>query len=487
VLAEVWQVTAGWGGWPFLGFIIPVLVAIMAAALPYWHNQLVNQLADPADRASIRAELTTDAAAGRRFRDGVDRLLGLVDRYFGPPLGLRAFDRCLLHAYLYPIVLFVIAWAAGAPGGLRGIELLVDLGAWERVWRGAVFVLSIAVAFGWAWFVFSRLNQIDAAIRRRIDAAGRDSSLKRAVPARSKNLLKELITVAAAGVVAGVAAAVVALVAAVVAAVAVAGAVAAAAAAIVAGVAAGVVAVAGAAAVAGASAVAAALGAVIAAATAGAAAAAIITFYVALPAANAALDWLSWLITRRLLRRPPDGDSTSRLAVGMGARLFFDLGFAFASLCLLAIVLPNTIEIANSLFIILDWPMIAWRPLLDQAVAAPFSSGVFVTGMLLTTLVPTLLHVAAGLFGVFAVWSLAAREAVRLIPADPAGDMRPSAQQRTAWLLVRRRLWLIPAALSCIPLVAALTYGLTFFTGPIGLFLADLAIWSTGWAHGLQG
>ena len=119
--------------------------------------------------------------------------------------------------------------------------------------------------------------------------------------------------------------------------------------------------------------------------------------------------------------------------------------------------------------------------------AAPFSSGLFVTGMLLTTLVPTLLHVAAGLFGVFAVWSLAARDAVRLIPADPAGDMRPSAQQRAAWLLVRRRLWLIPAALSCIPLVAALTYGLTFFTGPIGLFLADLAIWSTGWAHGRQG
>lgn len=171
----------------------------------------------------------------------------------------------------------------------------------------------------------------------------------------------------------------------------------------------------------------------------------------------------------------------------MSARLVFDLVFAFASLCLLAIVLPNTIETTNRLLAAAGVPAIDWRARLQQAVEAPLSQGLFVTGMLFTTLVPTLLHVAAGLFGVFAVWSLAAREAARLIPADPAGSMSPRAQQRAAWLLVRRRLWLIPAALSCIPLVAVLAYALTFLTGPLGRFLADLALWSIGWAQGWQG
>jgi hypothetical protein len=175
----------------------------------------------------------------------------------------------------------------------------------------------------------------------------------------------------------------------------------------------------------------------------------------------------------------------ARLVLGISVRLLFDLAFAFASLCLLAIILSNTVEITNRLSATLDWPTIAWRNLLHQAVDAPFSQGLFVTGMLLTTLVPTLLHIIAGLFGVFAVWTFGAREVATLIPDDPAADMLPSAQQRVAWLLIRRRLWLIPATLCCLPLVAFLAAILSIFTGPIGLFLADLALCGTSWSHGL--
>lgn len=211
----------------------------------------------------------------------------------------------------------------------------------------------------------------------------------------------------------------------------------------------------------------------------------ILVFYVALPIANAVLDWVSWIITRWLLRRPADSARSGRLALGIGTRLFFDLVFAFASLCLLALAVPNAIELSNRLFARLALPEVSWLTLLDQAVEAPFSSGFFVTGMLLTTLLPTLMHVVAGLFGVFAVWTLGGREMVALIPADGTESMPPSDQQRVAWFMIRRRLWLVPAILACLPLVAVLAYGVTFFTGPIGLFLADIALCGSSWAHGI--
>ena len=216
-----------------------------------------------------------------------------------------------------------------------------------------------------------------------------------------------------------------------------------------------------------------------------AAATTIMVLYVALPIANAALDWLSWAVTRWLLRRSSDVAGATLAAISMASRLALDLGIAFLSLCLMALLLPNVIEGTNWLFARFAWPTIAWLPLLNQALEAPFTQGLFVTGMLLTTLVPTLLHVAAGLFGVFAVWSGGGNAMVARIPVEATTHMEESTCQAVAWYLLRRQIWLIPAILATVLLVLPLAWLLTFLTGPIGLFLADLALCGTSWSHGL--
>lgn len=136
------QALVGWGGWSFVGFVSTAALALIVPLLPYQHGLLLKQLGDSTDRTRIRERLSTDAGIGRRFCDGLNGFLNHVDRYFGPPFGWRAFDRCLLHAYLYPIVLFGIAWVAGASGGLGSVDILASAEVCERFWRALLLIAA---------------------------------------------------------------------------------------------------------------------------------------------------------------------------------------------------------------------------------------------------------------------------------------------------------------------------------------------------------
>jgi len=119
----------------------------------------------------------------------------------------------------------------------------------------------------------------------------------------------------------------------------------------------------------------------------------ILIFYAVVPTVNAAFDWSSWIATRRLL---------SRLAGVRGifvitGHAVLDLFFAILFLAGLSVVLPFFIEITNVVFAAMSGPNLEWRLMLGAAIDDPLGGGILVTGMLLTTLIPTVLHLSMAL------------------------------------------------------------------------------------------
>jgi hypothetical protein len=459
----------------FLGIVVGAVITLVL----YQHGQLLAQVKDEQDRARIREQLTTDAGIASRFGDGIAGLMTCIDGYFGPRLGWRAFDRCLLHAYLYPILLFVAAWVAGASGELGAVEVLSTTAWWQRL----LTALAMTFAVAWGFVVFPRMSEVQRASRQYVQSWLEKSSLASHEPVSrfklSRNLLIAgifLLTIVpltfvvnfsfvflGVGIVIVVGGTISELIIFAIVALFV-----------ICGSPAGKIAIVVMIAIA------------FSFTFAGAAAATtILLLYVALPIANAALDWLSWAVTRSLMRRSTNWAGAALNAISIASRLALDLGLAFVSLCVLALLLPNVVEGTNWLFGWLEWPTIAWLPLLNQALEAPFTQGVFVTGMLLTTLVPTLLHVAAGLFRLFVVWSGGGSAMAARMPVDATTPIVESDCQAVAWFLLRRRLWLIPATIATVLLVVPLAWLLTALTGPIGIFLGDLALCGTSWSHGL--
>ena len=139
----------------------------------------------------------------------------------------------------------------------------------------------------------------------------------------------------------------------------------------------------------------------------------------------------------------------------------------------LAALAAFTLEAFNLFAATLEWPAFDWRSQISLARAYPFSAGLFVTGMLVTTLLPTIIHTTLGLGHAFTIWTPSAKGAAALI----SDDMPTSAKQKVARVMVYRRLWYIPAFV----LVCGLIWGLSLialFGEPLGYYLEKTALWS---------
>ncbi len=138
----------------------------------------------------------------------------------------------------------------------------------------------------------------------------------------------------------------------------------------------------------------------VAVAVAAAAAAAVLAFILTIiPVLNALFDWLSWAVSRWLmgrLRADATRPGIFRRAGALLAHLAIDGAVAIACLFGLAIVLIN---MAHAI----DAPEL-WDDTLIAAKEAPFSArGSTMTVMLLSTLVPTALHLFFALFALAAI------------------------------------------------------------------------------------
>ena len=282
--------------------------------------------------------------------------------WFGKPWSSQAFVLCVIIAFVYPLLFLVVAWVSGAQLVLAGKPVFpLGLAIEERL--GIAFVL-IALIIG--LYQIGKLHaRFAGSLRRVLPMRWRDHGL--VVSLSDYFVVASAVAVAVAGASAGAGA--------------------------------GAVAVAGA--VAGAFAVA------VAVAFAGAGKSqtfvVLVVMFMLLPIVNALFDWVSWAISRWLLfglvgpRMIASGNVRPRRA-DWGLLAVHGLADAAVALLLLiglAVVLPALFQSWNALAAMQGWSSVEWWLYLHDARQEPFGKGVFVTAMLLSTLLPTLAHTFA--------------------------------------------------------------------------------------------
>lgn len=197
-------------------------------------------------------------------------------------------------------------------------------------------------------------------------------------------------------------------------------------------------------------------------------------FLIVLPVVNALLDWPSWLLSRWLGR-----DLLKRLGDNRFQQLWallwhgiVDLMGAAAFLILLAFLLPRAV----ALFLDLTAPLVgvpnaALGAYLCLSAQEPLGGGLWATGMLFSTLVPTALHLMFLIASPLALWArprgqqwkdrVAYLRGERMAPPESdlpespllrefaltdGGLLRETAT-KVAWWRIRQTLVLYPAAL----------------------------------------
>jgi hypothetical protein len=194
--------------------------------------------------------------------------------------------------------------------------------------------------------------------------------------------------------------------------------------------------------------------------------AAFFLFWVALPVANAVWDYASWWISRGL-----GADLVTQIRSGsrsIGRKVWtalwhsaLDLGAALVLLAALASTLPNVVE----------WflPVFADEAQWCAMAREPLGEGLWVTSMLLSTLVPTALHLAAVIASPAAALALRFRQAPevaqlleRANAIEDESACRAYLESRafkqaadsaaTYFALVRPGIWTLAALFACLGL-----------------------------------
>lgn len=454
-----------WQGWSVTGSIaalLILLITILLWLLPFPSSAVAGQLADPGARGDLRGRFGA-VPPFSRYLAAMRRLDRWLKRWFGNRWSGQAFERCLAIAFVFPVALFLIASVlAGYKNGQISFgELLLFL-------FGAVMV-SIAVRalfhLGY-WFA-----------RRRWHSIGGDSELAEIV---TRILLGAFAVVFAFAIAFAVASSLAGEVSDV-------GTMAFA----IMGGFAFAIAFAIAYALAGAWAffIALILVAVIALTMAKDFAFFLMLFFVILPVLNAVVDWLSWAVTRFNVSlidvaSPSVGGFAFVLTI-----LLIDIAAAIIFVVSLTVLLPIGLELVDTFLSVFGRDSFDWRIAAAQAVASPWDEGLFVTGMLLTPLVPTLVALTTGFASLAAPLTPGARAVMDSIPGEEEegeeetgpDDDQIRAALRTVYL---SRLWYAPALLISIGVFLGIWWGLAASGLPIADFLYNLSLCATVWGHG---
>jgi hypothetical protein len=160
---------------------------------------------------------------------------------------------------------------------------------------------------------------------------------------------------------------------------------------------------------------------------------------VALPWLNGLLDWISLSASRWFGRAiVAERDSPASLAITSGlalADLILAVAFAFA----VAWVLAFGVEAAGLAF---GLPL-ELDAYVRAAADAPWSTGFWATFMVLSTLLPSAIHLVLALGAVLVAWSAirsaSGRQAGSRAPTSPTGSARSSTSRSAGWCRRWRR------------------------------------------------
>ena len=450
----VWQ---GWGVLSVMALLTALLAILLTWLLPFPDRSLDRQLARFEDRSALKNRLGA-ASPFHTYLQTAQRFSEWLAEWFGTAFSVQAFERCVAIAFFFPIALFVITLAAN--GLNRDLISFPQLGLFALVF--AVFCYVLAVAF----------NNLLRIVRHAWTQFGGDSDMAQTI---SRLLLGAFAIMVAFTISFAIAATFSGQVSN---------------ASSVLGSMAGGFALAFGFAIAFALAggvlfsVAIAILAGVALAFASDFTLLLFLFFVLLPVVNASVDWLSWGATRFLLKQTecarPDLNGGLRVAgVGLGA---FASGAAL--MVLLAALLPNALELLNTLFGLAKLPPFNWQAQAQRAVDAPWTDGLFVTGMLMTPLVPASSHLVIGLAGVLARFTPGARAAVEVISDHPEVGLTSAELPPVKRALVISRLWYLPAIAVTASFIALVSLIISLTHTPVANFLFGVAQCSTAWGHG---
>ncbi|MGL5363882.1 MAG: hypothetical protein ACRDBH_13455 [Bosea sp. (in: a-proteobacteria)] len=365
-------------------------------------------------------------------------------------------------ALVYPLLLFVIAWVVGGVGTIGDIRLLPVAEFAERLWRAGLLVfVSTIIGLGLNFFEQTQ-DAIEAVIYRLWGKSQQSTTLIARGAIRGVAFASAF---AFAGAAAGAGAFAFAGAVAGAGAFTLVGAFAVGAAYALAGVGHVVFGFAGAGTF--------ALAASVIVAFASRDSIVLFTFLAVLPLINAIFDWLSWAFTRYFLEKAETTTSGFKKLLVLVLHLMSDFAAALACLAGLAFSMGLALEAMNLGFIKLGWPQFDWTQQLYIAVHQPLTAGLAVTGMLLSTLVPTFIHLVVGLWGVFAVSNPNIKAAAAKISDTMSIGDRQSVSHSLLW---HRDFKLVPAVLAtcaimCLPLLAIWHWHL-----PVAKWLTWLAL-----------
>ncbi|MEP3047606.1 MAG: hypothetical protein ABJL55_11730 [Roseibium sp.] len=200
------------------------------------------------------------------------------------------------------------------------------------------------------------------------------------------------------------------------------------------------------------------------------------------------LDTLSLLATRYFLKRAQRHHGGIKSFLWLVFDLLLDFAAAFVCLVLLAMLLPNVIEAFNLLMRLINGPGIGWENYLSDAMHDPYGEGLFIWLMLLTTLLPTFVHMTLGLAA--ACMALMPGKAASLLenfpPIDHEGiwPHRGNQQSLARHLAYRESLWTVVALLVVAVTLGLFTYAAFYLLDDIGYSFNSAALCATSWQHG---
>jgi hypothetical protein len=449
-----------WQGWGVTGSIAALLIlltTILLWLLPFPTSAVADQLAHAASRLNLRSRLGREAPFAR-YLTATRRYSAWLHDWFGLRWSGQSFERCVAIAFVFPVALFLVASVLfGYKNGrisfgevllfLFGVAMvsviigsLFRLGYWfvRRMWRKiggdselAELIARILLGAFAVVFAFAIAFAVASSLAGELSDAG---TVMFAILGGFAFALAFAIAFAFAGVWAF--------------------------------------------------AIALVLVTIIALTMAKEFAFFLLLFFVILPILNAMMDWLSWAITRFhvsfIEAASPDWKGALITAVFLTAEVITSVLFV----AMLAVLLPIGLELADLLLSVFGRESFDWRAAATQAVRSPWDEGLFVTGMLLTPLVPTIATFTIGLAALAAPYTPGAGRAVNAISDHPDANPSPEEVSLVSRTVYLSRLWYLPAlALSTGVFLAV--WGVFHASGvPVAAFLRDLALCSTVWGHG---